>query len=61
VHAPVFDEGGGPIQQRGITDAEGVYFLGLHWMHTFKSGTFLGIGEDASHVVDHLAEQVRKL
>jgi hypothetical protein len=23
-------------------------------MHTFKSGTFLGIGEDADHVADHL-------
>ncbi len=23
-------------------------------MHTFKSGTFLGIGDDAAYVVDHL-------
>jgi hypothetical protein len=28
-------------------------------MHTFKSGTFLGIGEDADHVTDHLADYVR--
>ncbi|MEO8328897.1 MAG: hypothetical protein ABI586_02720 [Candidatus Nanopelagicales bacterium] len=59
LHAPIFDEGGAPIQRRGISDAQGLYFLGLHWMHTFKSGTFLGIGDDADHVVDHLAEQVR--
>jgi putative flavoprotein involved in K+ transport len=58
VHAPVFDERGEPVQRRGVTDAEGLYFLGLHWMHTFKSGTFLGIGEDADHVIDHLADYI---
>lgn len=58
VHAPVFDEWGEPLQRRGVTDAGGLYFLGLHWMHTFKSGTFLGIGEDADHVIAHLADYV---
>jgi hypothetical protein len=28
-------------------------------MSTFKSGTFLGIGDDADHVTDHLANLVR--
>jgi hypothetical protein len=28
-------------------------------MHTFKSGTFLGIGGDARHVAHHLAGYVR--
>jgi putative flavoprotein involved in K+ transport len=60
VHASVFDERGEPVQRRGVTDAEGLYFLGLHWMHTFKSGTFLGIGEDADHVIDHLADYIRR-
>jgi putative flavoprotein involved in K+ transport len=59
LRAPVFDERGEPVQRRGVSDAEGLYFLGLHWMHTFKSGTFLGIGEDADHVTDHLADYVR--
>ena len=54
VHAPCLDAAGEPIQQRGVGRLPGLYFLGLHWMHTFKSGTFLGIGEDAAHVVDHL-------
>ena len=54
VHAPAFDGAGEPIQQRGIGQVGGLYFLGLHWMHTFKSGTFLGIGDDAAHIVDHL-------
>ncbi|WP_068275312.1 flavin-containing monooxygenase [Aldersonia kunmingensis] len=56
VHAPCFGVDGEPIQQRGIGQVEGLYFLGLHWMHTFKSGTFFGVGADAAHIVDHLVE-----
>jgi putative flavoprotein involved in K+ transport len=54
VQAPCLDAIGEPVQQRGVSDVDGLYFLGLHWMHTFKSGTFLGIGDDAAYVVDHL-------
>ncbi len=58
LHAPCLDDRGEPVQQRGVTDVPGLYFLGLHWMHTFKSGTFLGIADDAAHVVDHLARHL---
>lgn len=54
VHAPCLDGTGQPLQRRGIDQVPGLYFLGLHWMHTFKSGTFLGIGDDAAYLVDHL-------
>jgi putative flavoprotein involved in K+ transport len=54
VHAPCLDGAGQPLQQRGVGQLPGLYFLGLHWMHTFKSGTFLGIGDDAAYVIDHL-------
>ena len=37
---PVLDSGGHPVQQRGVTQVTGLYFLGLHWMHTIKSGLF---------------------
>jgi len=33
----------------------GLYFLGLHFMHTRKSGLIWGVGDDANHVVDHIA------
>jgi putative flavoprotein involved in K+ transport len=56
--APCLTGSGEPIQVRGVSELDGLYFLGLHWMHTFKSGTFFGIGEDAAYVVDHLVEQV---
>ncbi|MFL6025062.1 MAG: FAD-dependent oxidoreductase, partial [Marmoricola sp.] len=54
VQAPCLDSDGQPLQERGIGHVPGLYFLGLHWMHTFKSGTFLGVGDDAAHVIDHL-------
>lgn len=58
IQLPIFDEWGYPIQQRGVTDYPGLYFLGLHWLHTLKSGLFLGVGEDAEHVAAHIAERV---
>lgn len=51
-----FDEFGYPIQQRGVTDSPGLYFMGLHWMHTLKSALFLGLGEDAEYVANHIKE-----
>ena len=39
---------------RGVSEAPGLYFLGLHWMHTFKSGLFSGVGSDAEHLAEHM-------
>jgi putative flavoprotein involved in K+ transport len=55
VKIPLFDERGRPIQQHGVTPVAGLYFLGLHWMHTFKSGLFSGVGADAAFLADHMA------
>lgn len=57
IDLPVFDEFGYPVQDRGVTEHPGLYFLGLHYLHTLKSGLFLGVGEDAQHVADHLAQR----
>jgi putative flavoprotein involved in K+ transport len=57
VKLPVFDERGVPVQERGTTPCAGAYFLGLHWMHTFKSGLLFGVGDDAAYLVDHMAAQ----
>jgi putative flavoprotein involved in K+ transport len=59
LHEPCLDPSGAPVQKRGVTDLPGLYFLGLHWMHTFKSGTFMGIGDDASYVAEHLTAFLR--
>lgn len=54
VKVPVLDTSGAPVQQRGVTPFPGVYFLGLHWMHTFKSGQLSFVGEDAAYIADHI-------
>jgi putative flavoprotein involved in K+ transport len=54
LHADVLDRHGRPVQQRGVTSAPGLFFLGLHWMHTFKSGLLSGVGADAIYIADKL-------
>jgi putative flavoprotein involved in K+ transport len=54
VKFPIWDEFGYPVQERGVTEEPGLYFLGLHWMHTLKSGLFAGIADDAAYVAEHL-------
>ena len=56
IELPIFDEWGYPVQERGVTEYEGLYFLGLHWLHTLKSGLFLGVGEDAEHIAVQIGE-----
>lgn len=58
VKLPVTDGDGFPITQRGVTEFPGLYFLGLPWLHKQKSGVLLGVGEDARHVVEHMARRV---
>ena len=55
VKLPAFDDDGYPVQQRGVTDFPGLYFVGLGYMHTFQSDLLAGVGDDAAHVVAHLA------
>lgn len=57
IDIPVFDTYGYPVQRRGVTDVPGLYFVGLHWMHTRKSGLIFGVGDDARHIVSHLSER----
>ena len=50
VGLPFLDSDGYPIQRRGVTSVDGLYVLGLDWLHTAKSGLFAGIGEDATYI-----------
>lgn len=51
---PVLDALGAPRQQRGVTAIPGLYFLGLHWMHTFGSGLLSYVGRDAAYIAQHM-------
>lgn len=56
IEVPVMDGAGAPVQKRGVTSCPGLYFLGLHWMHTFKSGLLSGVGEDAEYLADLICQ-----
>jgi putative flavoprotein involved in K+ transport len=57
VKLPMFDERGRPEHERGITRVDGLSVLGLPWLHTWGSGRFAGIAQDARHVVARIAER----
>ncbi len=57
VRLPVLDEDGYPIQKRGVTEYPGLYFNGLHFLHTSKSGLLYGVGEDAAYVASQIADR----
>jgi putative flavoprotein involved in K+ transport len=54
LQCPVFDDRGRPLQQRGVTPVPGLYFLGLHWMHTIESGLLCGVGSDANYLAEQM-------
>jgi putative flavoprotein involved in K+ transport len=50
IDAPVFDERGAIVQDRGVTSVPGLSFLGLPWMRTRGSALLGWVGEDAEHL-----------
>jgi putative flavoprotein involved in K+ transport len=57
VKMPVFDEDGYPVQKRGVTEFPGLYFIGLPFLPTAKSGLLAGVGEVAAHVSEHISSR----
>jgi putative flavoprotein involved in K+ transport len=51
VKLPITDEDGFPIQQRGITQYSGLYFVGTNWLSKRKSTILLGVNEDVEHII----------
>jgi putative flavoprotein involved in K+ transport len=55
VKAPVFDEVGFPIAERGVTQSPGLYFVGMPWMPVWSTGLLYRVGEVAEHVAEKIA------
>ena len=51
VKLPLTDEDGFPIQQRGITQYPGLYFVGTNWLNKRKSTILLGVNEDVEYII----------
>lgn len=52
---PVLDEGGAPVQRRGVTAVPGLYFLGLAWLSKRTSSFICGVGHDAAWLAEQIA------
>src|SRR3954454_21342512 len=57
VDAPVFDANGQVIHRRGVTDAPGLYFLGLPWLHTRGSALLGFIKDDAQYLAERISDR----
>jgi putative flavoprotein involved in K+ transport len=60
VKFPVVDADGYPIQKRGVTEYEGLYFLGMPWIHSRRSGILFGVGDDAAYLATHIVARALK-
>jgi putative flavoprotein involved in K+ transport len=50
----VLDARGRPVQEEGVSPMRGIYFAGLDFASTRKSGTILAIAEEAARIVRHV-------
>jgi putative flavoprotein involved in K+ transport len=58
--APVFNGQGHPKHERGVTAQPGLYFIGLPWLHTWGSGRFSGVKQDAEYLCGYMQKYQTK-
>ena len=57
VKLPVCDRDGFPIQASGVTSYAGLYFVGMPWMPSERSGFLIGVGEAARRIASNITEE----
>jgi putative flavoprotein involved in K+ transport len=58
IDLPIFEPGGEPRHQSGIAAGEpGLYFVGLHFLHSFSSTMIHGVARDAMRIVDTIGRR----
>jgi putative flavoprotein involved in K+ transport len=57
IRAPVLDPRGAPIHRRGVTDAAGLYFLGIKNQYSRGSSLLHWVREDAEFIVKQLHDR----
>ncbi|OMP65635.1 flavin-containing monooxygenase [Domibacillus epiphyticus] len=55
------DDAGQPIHKRGVSQIEGLYYLGLPWQYRRGSALLLGVGEDAEYIAKHIEKSGGRL
>ncbi|MFN2302338.1 MAG: flavin-containing monooxygenase, partial [Anaerolineales bacterium] len=60
IHIPAFDADGYPIQWRGVSDYDGLYFISLPFLYTGISGVIAGVGADAQYIASKIVSRSKK-
>jgi len=55
IKLPIFEEDGRPRHRRGVTDAPGLYLLGLTWQYTRGSALIGFVKDDAEFIAEKVA------
>ena len=55
IDVPVLNERGEPKHREGVTDAPGLYFIGLLWLARMNSSFLSGVAEDAERLAELIA------
>lgn len=53
----LLDSNGKVTHERGVTEIDGLYFLGLPWQHRRGSALLLGVGEDAEYLYKYMTKK----
>lgn len=62
IDVPIFETDGEPRHQSGIaTDESGLYFVGLHFLHSFSSTMIHGIARDAKRIADAIERRTQSV
>jgi putative flavoprotein involved in K+ transport len=57
VKLPVLDADGYPIQKSGVSSYPGLYFAGMPWMPSERSGFLVGVAEAVRYITDCIVEE----
>ena len=52
------DEQNYPKNYRGVSNIEGLYFIGLPWLHTRGSATLGGVKKDAEYLIHYISKKI---
>jgi putative flavoprotein involved in K+ transport len=58
IKVPVLDQRGAPVHRRGVTQAPGLYFLGMHNQYSRGSSLIGFVRHDAAFIVDWICERL---
>jgi putative flavoprotein involved in K+ transport len=62
IDLPIFGTDGYPRHTRGVvSEAPGLFFLGLRFQHRLSSSLIGGVGQDAAHVASVVAQRSEAL